>query len=310
VSRPGNARGVVFVDLDGTLTLGNSFHEFLRCLWSMGRLRTRARVGRAAAARLGRHAPPARAALKWHALRAFEAESPDRRRAIVEATIEQVLKTISRPVLSSVKRLQADGYAAVLATAAPDCYARPLATQLGFDECLATAPAQDVKAWFELIGPAKEAACRSWLQERGYGPHTDVRVFTDHDDDLPLLRLARHVTIQAAAHRLSAFEQALGSEVFIEHIDPAGPQQGGGIWLWFDDRPAGPYDAWEVRTILSKHRFALMYTGDRRWTRVRPGDSLSAAARRGECPVAPSMGTRLWISTTRRLVRDRLRVFH
>ena len=59
--------------------------------------------------------------------------------------------TLSSPVIATIDRWRAEGGEVVLATAAPDCYARPLAEQLELADCLAT-PSRVGPKWRELSG--------------------------------------------------------------------------------------------------------------------------------------------------------------
>lgn len=224
--------------------------------------------------------------------------------------MSKLRQTVSHPVLARLSVMQDQGWLTVLATAAPDCYAKPFAQSLGIDDCLATPTVATRGEWAELIGEEKARACKSWVETRSMGTAAQLVAITDHYDDMPLLRMASRVIIQASTEEAAGLVAELSTEVPIEHIDPVTDEGVGGMWLWMDDRPAGPYDSWEVRTILSKHRHALLYKGNAQWGRVLPGGSLAEAALRAECPRPPAIRDRISIAARRRVVRDLLGIFH
>jgi phosphoserine phosphatase len=300
--------GVMFVDLDGTLTLDNSFHLMLASLWRAGRARTRIALVAALLTRLVRpHS--GRLAMKRRVLEIFDGGRPDVRAAVVEDVQRSMRVTLSEPVRQRIEQWSRAKGRVVLATAAPMSYAAPFARGLGLDDCVATAAASG-GTWHELSGEAKARACRDWLARHDVPASADLAVVTDHLDDLPLTREAHTVILQASPESFARLSQEIDSDKHLEHIDPVSAQDGGGCWLWFDDAPKGPLDEWEVRTILSKHRYALMYAGAGSWERVRPGDTLTHAVLRVECPVPPSTRARLVVAAERRIVRDRLGIFH
>lgn len=301
--------GVVFVDLDGTLVLDNSFHLFLWSLWLKGGPRLRMVLIRAAIVRsLTRRDPRTR--MKRSILQSFFRSPGDRRQAVVEHTLAKMNPTISRPVLERVSSYREKGWYTVLATAAPECYARPFAQILGLDDCLASPEVECPDDWFELIGARKAEACKAWAEGVAGDAPIEIAAMTDHLDDLPLLRLASHVVIQAKPSDSDALIGLLSEQVSHEQIDPVGVDPIGGMWLWINDSPSGPSDGWEVRTILSKHRYALLYHSDMSWRRVLPGQSLQDAATRLDCPRPPRARVRVSVATRRFIVRDLLGVYH
>jgi len=308
MSRDSGRPGVVFVDLDGTLVLGNSFHEFLGALWRGGGAVARVLMVQAFLLRCAR-GDSGRLAMKARLMRAFEGRSPERQDIIVGAVLGRLRRMVSTPVLQRVRDLSEAGWIPVLATAAPDFYARPFAEELGFfRDCLATPPVADV-AWRELSGDAKADVCAEWLDARGGAER--IAVITDHADDLPLLRQADLAVLQTWGEPLRNIQAALSPGKRVEVIDPVAPQEGGGYWLWFDERLSGPHDEWELKTILSKHRYALLYTAPpSRWVRIGPGVPFRDATKRVVSPPPPPLASRFAITLRRALVRDALRIFH
>ncbi len=300
---------VLFVDLDGTLVLDNSFHLFLWSIWVEGGWKLRAALVCAGLTRAFRGGN-GRIRMKQRVLHAFAQAAPDRQRIVVQHTLAKMNRTVSRPVLARVSAYRGEGWLAVLATAAPECYARPFADALGFDDCLASPLVTTSEAWVELVGAQKADACRGWAKAASRGAIPEVVVISDHLDDLPLLRLASRVVLQATPDDAASLIDGLSAGTQIEQIDPVGCDEQGGMWLWINDSPSGPYDPWEVETILSKHRYALLYRGDSRWGRVLAGDSLAGAALRVECPRPPAPRDRMSVAARRLIVRDVLGVFH
>ncbi|CCF18770.1 conserved hypothetical protein; putative Phosphoserine phosphatase [Pseudorhizobium banfieldiae] len=302
--------GVVFCDLDGTLVLGNSFHSFLLASWRTAGALQRAQLAhqlalRAFGSRGGGHAGMKRRVLRW-----FSGLQEREKAEIVERTLSEMRSMVSQPVSNMLKDLRAEGHVVVLATAAPTIYAIPFASSFGFDECLGTLGTETNAVWFELVGERKAQACRQWLS-RTFGPCPPaVTVITDHPDDLPLIEIAETIVIQA---RQEIFEKisgaATGTQAF-QLIEPGRVDERGGYWLWFDDRAVGPIDWYEVKTVLSKHRYCLGHVGNGLWQRIVPGMDLAAFGKSVDIPPPPPVRQRVTINAKRRVLRDWLGIFH
>jgi phosphoserine phosphatase len=226
---------------------------------------------------------------------------------VVERTIEGSQRQLSVPVLNLIEDARQRGDWVILATAAPAVYARPLAETLGFDTCLATSAGAN-EPGEELLGEKKAEAVRKLLADRNL-QRAHLVVVSDHLDDLPLFRMADEYVLHADDLTAALIEQSLRLPA-TARLNPVAAEHDGGIWMWFDDRPVGPLDRWEVATVLSKHRYSLIYVGEGRWARVQPGDSLDPAVLRATCPRPPGVRQRVTTSTRRRVVRDRLGIFH
>ncbi|MDO3400736.1 HAD family hydrolase [Mycolicibacterium neoaurum] len=300
---------VLFVDLDGTLILDNSFHLFLWAIAVNGDLRLRGALFRAFGMRLLARAS-GRESMKRAVLRAFSSADKRQQQAIVSYTLAKMSSTVSRPVMQHVTSYRNDGWRVVLATAAPCCYARPFAVSLGFDDCLASPEPVAAREWKELIGARKADACLAWAHRHSEGTTSEIATITDHLDDLPLLKWSSQVVIQASKADADLLIGELPDAPAIKRIDPVAQDNHGGMWLWINDAPSGPHDIWEVKTILSKHRYALLYRADSNWGRVEAGHSLGDAALRSDCPRPPSARERLVVAGHRVLVRDVLGVYH
>ncbi len=308
---------MVFCDLDGTLVLDNSFHVFIASAYSAGGFAQRMSLALRLAPRVFGRSSGGHVGMKRRVLRWFNAQTDAWQDRVVELTVARLMKTISEPMSRVLQAHAAQGARVVLATAAPAVYATRIARAMKADACLATEFPAD-PAWRELLADEKARACADWLDAQGLARGGDadaprVVVLTDHGDDLPLLRLADEAVIQASPRRFAKMSAALASEAQpprLTHIDPLTFQEGGGMWLWINDSPWGPYDRWELRTVLSKHRHALLYCGAGLWQPIRPGQSLGNAALRRDCPSPPGSRQRLSTYLRRRLVRDWLGVFH
>lgn len=312
---------VVFCDLDGTLVLDNSFHVFLGVCWTLARPTARAALASRLMPRAfgrigGGHVGLKRRVLVWVACQPQEWQDH-----AVAKTLARLRPTLSAPVLRILEEFRASGARIVLATAAPDLYARPLATQIGADDCLAT-PSRLTSTWAELLSARKARACAAWLEQHlpADGPRQIVTI-TDHPDDLPLLAMSDRVILQASPQVMGAITARLEADMAaagtalprITRIDVLSADEeaeGSGYWLWFDDRPEGPVDIWEVKMILSKHRHTRIYAGDGHWRLIRPGEPITPAVRRRDCPRPPGSRQRLGFHLRRRVMRDWLGLFH
>lgn len=296
---------VIFVDLDGTLILDNSYSIFLIQCLSCGSPGLRRKIGWIVARRLTGSVD--RVEMKRRVLLAFATEPEPTRQRILQRTVAQMRRTLSVPILEMIDGYRDAGARIVVATAAPDLYVGPFCAALDIDDFISTSSSIDPK-WHENFSSKKAVTCSQWLLENA--PSAPVIVATDSCDDLQLAELASTVVFQGPAERYTRFAQALPATIPIIHIDSSASQAGGGYWLWFDDGPSGPHDQWEVRTILSKHRYALVYRERGGWGRVASSRRLASASRRVTCPIPPPLGQRLAASARHRFVHDFLRLTH
>ena len=201
---------LAFVDLDGSFIAGNSFHKWLKFLAlapaSPLPPLARARVLMLAGLRLVRLVSHAR--LKRDVLRLVARADAD---AMVEADAAfaaALAGDIRAPALALVQRLRQHGVHLVLATAAPENYAKPFAARNGFDHCLAT-PAQMDEGWVEMLHARKAAACTAYRDTRGIDRAQTLAV-TDHRDDLPLMAACGVAVWCGAEPELAAVRALLG----------------------------------------------------------------------------------------------------
>ena len=209
VGAPGAAPVLVF-DLDGTILSVNSFPAWIlflvggplrrvglpdraRLSLRVLRLLVGRKLGRAAHEDLLRGAQAA-----WAAL----AESdPDQTR--LETSLLRRVRPALRPVLD---RITVDGADAVLATAAAAEYTLPLGRRLGFATCSQPHPAVRRDALCNT-GTRKRDRVMGFLRERGWDDRPLV-FFTDHTDDLPLIRESSAVCWFGSASMLTLARQA------------------------------------------------------------------------------------------------------
>ncbi len=181
------SRPVYVFDLDGTLLACNSFP-----LWAMhmlrGRVPHRGRIRQTATAlavarllaqrKLGRLR---HAALKQR-LQAVWRRATTGDAGAHAARLGDLLERHLRPNMAEVlRKVRAGEVDAVLATAAAGEYAHALGRRLGFEAVLASDGGSD------NLGEEKCRRVLAFLAERNWSVRPRV-VFTDHVDDLPLMR--------------------------------------------------------------------------------------------------------------------------
>ncbi len=188
---------VLILDLDGTVLTENSFPRWtlhlVRARFPHLRALRRWRISATAVAmvaarklRLIGHQT-----LKWHLQRLWQtATAGDGGGA--ERHLVQELVRIARPeltpVLAAVAARRVD---AILATAAPEDYADGLGRRLGFAHVLAT-QRNRTKPKPDNSGPYKRDAVMSLISGCGWLDRPRV-LFTDHADDIPLMRVCQSV---------------------------------------------------------------------------------------------------------------------
>jgi len=125
-----------------------------------------------------------------------------------QATLLRYLRPNLRPILTLVA---ADEVDAILATAALSDYAAGLGRQLGFRQMLMTPAADDDPAGFVNSGERKRDRVLELVQERGWMGRQLI-LFTDHLDDLPLIRESRAVCWFGSSEDMAAAD-ALATDV-------------------------------------------------------------------------------------------------
>lgn len=175
-------------DLDGTLIRVNSFHRWMAyaACWSMCHGRFDIFAG-----------------IVWPSLLriAGRIDHASMKRRILAATLPLPSTALARfagRLLHSVNAevyrylssyLRDPEYTVVLVTAAPENYVAPLAQRLGIALFIATPTDIDAPGWSEVVEERKVARLAQTVGRPVAGLDIDV-VFTDHHQDLPLLKLA------------------------------------------------------------------------------------------------------------------------
>ena len=203
---------LVVVDLDGTLIPGNSFHAWLRYLgrWALvtGRLGLAARLG-LECVRRGRRSIT-HGELKYRVLVLSESVPEP----VIDRFARRLVASIRTTVSRAVRDAAHDGFIVVLATAAPQMYLGALATAIGAGTAIGT-PAPGPDPWRECTGDEKVDRVLAM-----YEPGAEIAVaFTDHLDDLPLVRrAARSVIVNPDSDSWTAF---VSSGASVERLEVA-----------------------------------------------------------------------------------------
>jgi phosphoserine phosphatase len=184
-------RAVYILDLDGTILSTNSFPHWVLYLMRGPFPRTgmarRLSISAAAAAMLMQRKLKLteHERFKWRLQklwqRATDGDGGAGARAFVDRMIDYVRPELST-ILSDVAGGQID---AVMATAAPADYARPLGSAVGFAHVLAT-PSMRAVDEASNVGDRKCQAVLRFLANQGW-QHRRRVLYTDHQDDLPLI---------------------------------------------------------------------------------------------------------------------------
>lgn len=121
---------------------------------------------------------------------------PAKLAVLAESFAEEVLRrNIHRQALDQIAADRAAGYRIILATASFRLYVEAIARRLGIDDVIATdlQPGRARVAGPNCYGRDKRALIDAWLRAEGIDPATaDIRAYSDHVSDRPMLELAQH----------------------------------------------------------------------------------------------------------------------
>lgn len=203
---------LVVVDLDGTLIPGNSFHAWLRYLgrWALitGRLGLAARLALVCLHRARRSITHRE--LKYRVLVLSESVPEP----VIDRFAHRLAESIRTTVSRAVRDAAHDDLTVVLATAAPQMYLGALANAIGAATTIGTPP-PGPGPWRECIGAEKVERVLAMFE-----PGAEIAVaFTDHLDDLPLVRRAtRSVIVNPDSDSWKVF---VGSGAAVERLEVA-----------------------------------------------------------------------------------------
>ena len=179
---------VLVIDLDGTLYRINTFHFFIRYLlnFSLKKL----------------HLKLLSTLLKTIFLRLLKIVNHSKMKFLILKAIKGYDEIDMEGFVFSLKEYRnqlqiiedATFGIKILATAAPDCYAKIIALNEGFDVCLATnTPVGNYRNDFENVRNVKKQGVVHYLNSIEVN-HLDTMV-TDHYDDLPLMKISKQVVL-------------------------------------------------------------------------------------------------------------------
>lgn len=204
----------IVVDLDGTLLRANSLRLFIRFMARKfareGRVVPLVRILWLLAARRARLIPHVGMKYPIHRLAAATVGEDE-----LEEFAGSLRGYVCAPLLSELSRLKGEGWRVMLATAAPSLYVPQLADHLGIDEWVATPLTDTPASYTETRGERKLELALGRAAAKGWRIRA---VATDHEDDLPVLRLdgVRRLLVNST-DRLSVMMAGLG--LAFEKID-------------------------------------------------------------------------------------------
>lgn len=132
---------------------------------------------------------------------------------------ETCARNLSQGALDQLATDRSSGCQTLLATAAPDVYARPIGALLGFDAVVASVQQLDGghyswrMASDNCYGAAKLKMIERWLGEQGIDRGAaEIRFYSDHASDAPTLAWANIGYAVNPARRLAMLARAKGWE--------------------------------------------------------------------------------------------------
>jgi phosphoserine phosphatase len=188
---------MLILDLDGTILSVNSFRRWVLHLvrarfphlGAARRLRIAGATVTALSARKMRLS--GHEALKWRLQKLWQTATDGDGGLSEKSFVEELMGFVRPELLPVLKAVAAGEVEAVLATAAAGDYAYQLGRSLGFAHVLATPP---LRAFGEPsnVGERKREAVLGFIASRGWQDRPRI-LFTDHEDDLPLIRICQTV---------------------------------------------------------------------------------------------------------------------
>jgi phosphoserine phosphatase len=196
---------VLVVDLDGTLARGNSFWRWVRFFFTHATgydsFRLRLVIVWLIASRafglVTHDFVKRRIQQEWKNLNAKS------RSELMSGFVGELRSNLDAKVFKLLNSFDRATSLIVLATAAPAEYAITLAEVLEFDHCVATVYC-DGSAWSNNSGIAKRSAVTKLLCDCGLSA-LPLFLFTDHEDDIPLMEISTGVYLVNASSKTGEF---------------------------------------------------------------------------------------------------------
>ncbi|WP_295730022.1 HAD family hydrolase [uncultured Muribaculum sp.] len=176
-------RKAIAIDLDNTLCNLNTFNIYIKYLLKEYSIRPLLFSELVLWILARKFRMVSHASMKHHILARFTPISPK----TLNKLVETVYTNKNMQVCDILEISKQDNFITILATAAPEAYAKDIAKRFGFDFCVATPNPAKGEKWYETRGLMKLNHVIQ-LSEK-YSFIIDLAI-SDHDDDTPLLRAA------------------------------------------------------------------------------------------------------------------------
>ncbi len=174
---------LLIIDLDGTFVSVNTFHKWMifvakQALKKLG-LKALSKILYTIALRAFKRINHAQ--MKYAILEVSE-------KLVTDKEIEIFVNTLEPYVHLNILKILEEKNISILATAAPLIYAKAIKEKYGFDYVIATSPTS-IKPWKENLKEEKKKNLLALLKEEDIRASQSI-LYTDHHDDLPLMRYA------------------------------------------------------------------------------------------------------------------------
>ena len=220
-----NVKEVHVFDLDHTLTVGDTFSQFLRGLFTLEPklwvyLPLLGVVFLAMCVRLIGNGTAKRIFLTTLLPKVSELKLSEWCLSLARSVEERGL---NQPLLKHLQTLQCRGVHTVMATASPDLYVNILASNLAFEAVICTqiSPFEKGICSGHLLTPncyGKEKAARASDYVSSHFPGAKVWFYTDHHSDIPLLQQVDHPVMVCPTKALRAFGEQHGYTLFSDTV--------------------------------------------------------------------------------------------
>jgi phosphoserine phosphatase len=188
---------MLILDLDGTILSVNSFRRWVFYLvrarfphlGAAARLRVACATLKALSER--KMQLTGHETLKWRLQQLWQRATEGDGGLGERGFVEDLMRYVRPELVPLLQQVAAGEVEAVMATAAAGDYAYGLGRTLGFTHILATHPTRAADDPSN-VGERKRQAVLDFIAERGWQDEPRI-LFTDHEDDLPLIRVCQTV---------------------------------------------------------------------------------------------------------------------